>query len=256
MKKKLTARLKEAVHKRSLFGKAMEIADRRRHAFNQRLTEQKARFVSQEAILRTLKQHESADEQHIEDEEQVLYLIHEKLERLRKKRNFWRARYVSARERHMHWGTVLRHRKDRVRAWAQKHESFQPYMANGKPYEKLTPEAKHGIYLDFKEGLYVTSTYEGFSGDGVHTPTSYHYITNQPEEKGRCWDAGSTKLSVMEGCQRRQTGQFPSYLTEQFGPINDLAYKNGIRETLPEGSALETLHDNHVHTDIRDGAFA
>lgn len=252
--KKLRALVKEAAHKYSLFGKGLEVADRRRHAFNKRVIESKAKVEVQLKYIETLKKHKD-DFGRIENEEQILQMREWVLTKMLKKRNFWRARAVQLRERHSHWGSVIKHRRDRLRWWIAQHETFQPYMANGKPWEKLTPEARHYIYLDFREGLYVTSTYEGHPGDGVHATSSYHYIENQPDGRARCWDAGSTSLGKMESAQRRQAGKRTApYLTEMFGPVNDLAYKNGMRETLAEGSELETMHDNHVHTDIRDGA--
>lgn len=251
--KKLRALVKEAAHRYSLFGKGLEIADRRRHAFNKKVAKARTKVEVQTKYLATLRKNKD-DLGRIANEEEVLQVSEWMLAKMVKKRKFWRARAVQMRERHNHWGSVVKHRRDRLRRWIMQHATFQPYMANGKPWEKLTPEARHYIYLDFREGLYVTSTYEGYPGDGVHATSSYHYIENQPDGRARCWDAGSTSLGKMESAQRRQAKQCPAFLTEMFGPINDLAYKNGIRETLEEGSELETMHDNHVHTDIRDGA--
>lgn len=249
MKKTLGARVKEALHRYSFFGKIEEVADKRRHLFHKRLPAARDRV---EAAERRAKAAPKGQRQ--EDEAQILALAEEHLKRTLRKREFWRDRYAWAHQRHQHWGTVLRHRRDRVRRWIKQHEGFRPYMANGKPWEALTPEAKHGIYLDFREGLYVTSTYEGYPGDGVHSDTSFHYLQNQPDGKARCWDAGAGTRGPMAKAQERQARTLGSFLTEMFGPINELAYKNGIRETLPEGSSLEEMHDNHVHTDIRDGA--
>lgn len=252
-KKGLRARVAEAIHRRSLFGKIEEVADRRRHAFNHRVESAKARVGRVRAELDSLKKN-GASGQEIEDGEQALFLAEHHLRAMLRKREFWRKRYVWAHERHKHWGLVLKHRRDRIRRWIQQHEDFQPYMANGNPYEKLTPEARHGIYLDFRDGLYVTSTYEGYPGDGVHTSTSGHYVQNQPDGDARCWDAGAGSRAPMVKAQLREARRAASFLIEMFGPDNTFDYKNGIRIGLSEGSALETLHDTHKHTWIRDGA--
>ncbi len=255
MLKTLRGLVLTALHRYSVVGKLAEIADNRRHRFNQEAADARKRLDRAQADwdLVTSGQHTRSQ---AEDAEQVLALAREHLRRVVRKREFWRDRYTQMSERHHRWGLILKHRRDRVRHWIAQHEGFQPYMANGKPYEKLTDEAKHAIYLDFKEGLYVTSTYEGFSGDGVHATSSYHYLTNQPDGRGRCWDAGSKSRGPMVKCQERQAREFGAFLTESFGPENGLAYKNGVRFALEEGSSLEEMHDNHVHTDIRDGAFA
>lgn len=253
MKQKLVASVKRAVGRYSFFGKVEEIADKRRHRFNR-----EAHDVRQE-VLRLRDEvakasHRDPGSQHARDLAQLLAMAENRLKRKRRKREFWRNRYVWARERHQHWGLVLKHRRDRLRRWIAQHQGFQPYMANGNPYEKLTPEAKRGIYLDFRGGLYVTSTYEGFSGDGVHSTSSGHYLTNQPDGKARCWDSGAGTRGPMAKAQNREARRAGSFLVEMFGPDNDAAYKNGVRFTMGEGEVLEDMHDNHKHTWVRDGA--
>jgi len=253
MRKKLISKVKEAVHKFSFFGKIEEVADHRRHARNEEvkkqsesvndLTDRLKNAINAKASVRT-----------IEDLEQLLTIAEHALKRALRKREFWRDRYTWAHSRHNHWGSVLKHRKDRLRRWIAQHQEFQPFMANGHPHEKLTPEAKHAIYLAFRDGNFVTSTYEGFPGDGVHATSSYHYLENQPDGKARCWDAGAGTRDPMVKTQVRQAREFGPFLTEQFGPENTFAYKNGVQFTLAEGTELEEMHDNHVHTDIRDGA--
>lgn len=253
MKKTLVARVKQAVHRFSFFGKVEEIANKRRHKFNEETHNVRREVLS---LRKELEEASTKDpgSQHGQDLAQLLSIAEAKLKRGRSKREFWRKRYVWARARHNHWGSVLKHRRDRLRRWIAQHEGFQPYMANGNPYEKLTAEAKHGMYLDFRDGNYITSTYEGFPGDGVHSDTSGHYIQNQPDGKARCWDAGAGSQGPMVKAQRREAKRVGSFLIEMFGPQNDLEYKNGVQFTLPEGDPLETMHDNHKHTWIRDGA--
>lgn len=251
--KSLKKKIAEAVHRYSFFGRIEETADRRRHAFNKRLAVAEAHLVRTQREYRELIAAD-APQQRREDAEQLVFISEHHVKALKKRREFWRNRYVWAHQRHHHWGKVLKHRRDRLRRWIFQHRGFRAYMANGHPHEKLTPEAKHGIYLDFKEGLYVTSTYEGYPGDGVHATSSYHYLQNQPDGKARCWDAASGSRGRMVKAQRREATRCPAFLVEMIGPENDCEYKNGIRYTLSEGSALETMHDSHVHEDIRDGA--
>jgi hypothetical protein len=252
MRKKLTQKVKEAVHKFSFFGKVEEIADKRRHAFNRRFDHAQVNTKKRQEELEAVKGHGTTPE--FEDAEQLLWIAQTHERKMLRKREFWRDRYTWAHARHSHWGSVVKHRRDRLRRWVRQHQGFQPYMANGHPHEKLTPEARHGIYLAFRDGNFVTSTYEGFPGDGVHATSSYHYLQNQPDGKARCWDAGAGTRAPMVKTQIRQAREFGPFLTEQFGPENTFAYKNGIQFTLAEGTELEEMHDNHVHTDIRDGA--
>jgi hypothetical protein len=254
-KKGLVARVKEAVKRYSFFGKVEEIADKRRTRFNREVREARILVKQCERELDTLRGRGTSPEpREVEDQEQLLTLAEHHLRKMLRKRKFWRDRYVWAHERHAHWGVVLKHRRDRVRRWVQQHQDFQPYMANGNPYERLTAEAKHGIYLDFRGGLYVTSTYEGFPGDGVHSTSSGHYVQNQPDDRARCWDAGAGSRGPMAKAQLREAERAASFMVELIGPENDFEYKNGIRYSLAEGDPLETMHDNHKHTWIRDGA--
>ncbi len=243
--------MKRALHRVSFFGKVEEVADNRRHKFNQQLQAEQRRV---DALKVDLERAEKSGGALIEDITQELYLVRQVRNRKKRKREFWRGRYVWARERHRHWGLVLKHRRDRLRRWIQQHEGFQSYMANGNPHEHLTAEAKHGIYLDFRDGLYTTSTYEGFPGDGVHSTSSGHYLQNQGDGKGRCWDSGAGTRGPMVKAQLREAGRAAPFLIEMFGPDNDANYKNGVRFTLGEGEALEQMHDNHKHTWLRDGA--
>lgn len=250
---KLRALLTEAAHRYSLFGKIAEVANKRRHASNERYREALDRLRRTEAHRNEHRAVGTIPHQ-ADDDNQMVAIAEHAVKKAKRKREFWRKRYVWASQRHAHWGSVLRHRRDRVRRFILQHRGFQPYMANKKPWVKLTPEARHAIYLDFRHGLYVTSTYEGHPGDGVHATSSYHYLQNQPDGRARCWDAGSARRGPMVKAQRREAGRCPSFLVEMFGPENDLAYKNGLRFTLEEGSELENMHDNHKHEDLRDGA--
>lgn len=252
-KKSLRGRVAQALKRLSFFGKVEEVADKRRQRFNR-----EAHKARQE-VLALGKQIADGADVHLSpgEEDDIIDEVRKaraRLERKRRKREFWRDRYVWAHERHTHWGLVLKHRRDRLRRWIQQHEGFQPYMANGNPFGLLTDEAKYAIYLDFRDGNYVTSTYEGFPGDGVHSTTSGHYLQNQPDGRGRCWDCGAGTRGPMVKAQLREARRCPSFLIEMFGPDNTANFKNGVEFTLGEGEPLETMHDNHKHTWVRDGA--
>lgn len=253
-KQSLRARIKKALNRYSFFGKIEEVADKRRKGTNENCHELHQEVLLIRKELGRTGEKPPIDRLDAEALELRLQVAERKLKKERKRREFWRDRYVWARERHQHWGLVLKHRRDRLRRWIMQHDGFQPYMANGNPYEKLTAEAKHGIYLDFRAGLYVTSTYEGFPGDGVHSTGSGHYVQNQPDGKARCWDAGAASREPMAKAQVREGERAGSFMVELIGPENTWEYKNGVRYTLPEGNPLEEMHDNHKHTWVRDGA--
>lgn len=89
-------------------------------------------------------------------------------------------------------------------------------------------------------GLEVTST-----TDGVHAATSYHYGGRAADVGGRT-RFGRLRMRKMRRFQRQEFQRRGRYL-ELFGPVNDHCVKNGTPLTLAEHSALEDLHDNHVH---------
>lgn len=98
---------------------------------------------------------------------------------------------------------------------------------------------RKAVRIALAEGLVVTST-----TGGTHTATSYHY-------QGRAVDLGSGSVAQMERAQKaivRKVGV--SNLTELFGPANTPWVKNGVGISGAEGSALENLHDNHVHVAV------
>lgn len=256
--KSLRAKAKAALHSYSVFGKIAEVAAIRKHAFNERVHEARRAVkrcqTNYEADKKKAVEKGTSVGTAVEQSAELLFLAKRRLNAMLRKREFWRARYIWANQRHNNWGLILKHRRDRLRRWVLQHQTFQPYMANGRPWEKLTPEARYGIYLDFRSGLYVTATYEGHPGDGVHSTTSGHYIENQPDGRARCWDAASGTQSKMVAGQRREAHRAGPFMIELIGPQNDLEFKNGIQYTLPEGSPLETMHDTHKHEWVRDGA--
>jgi hypothetical protein len=120
---------------------------------------------------------------------------------------------------------------------------FHPKMLNGHP-GNITPAAKKMVVRAVRAGLIVTST-----TDGKHAPGSYHYT-----KPGEAVDFGlpGSLVGTERGRRRlvnfqRKEARKPARFSELFGPDNRANVKNGVVISLPEGSPLETLHDNHVH---------
>lgn len=247
----LRSLVRQAANRFSLFGKIEEIAANRVKGFTDRVREASGMIEFHETWL---EKNPDAHQLAIAHHEVELDKWHTRRYRQHRKLLFWRKRHHWARERHDRWGVVLKHRRDRLRRWINQHSGFQPYMANGHPYEALTAEAKAAIARQFRRGMYVTATYEGEPGDGVHSTTSGHYLQNQPDGRGRCFDCGSGSFDTMVAAQNAEAKLASAYMVELIGPDNDCCYKNGIQYTLVEGSALETAHDNHIHEWVRDGA--
>jgi hypothetical protein len=128
----------------------------------------------------------------------------------------------------------------------KKYRWFKGWMLRGHP-SNITRACKRVAVYAHNHGLIVSST-----TDGGHAPTSFHFT----KPLGRAVDLGhdTTKLSADTGRARKVA--FQEFLlkrfgarafTELFGPDNDLNVKNGVQIGLVEGTALETLHDTHVH---------
>jgi hypothetical protein len=108
-------------------------------------------------------------------------------------------------------------------------------MLNGHP-GNVTMSTRAYIRRGVAAGLVCTST-----SDGQHAPTSFHY-------SGRAADMGLPASLV--GTKKVSEARGPHHHAELFGPSNVWNVKNGRVISLAEGTALENLHDNHVH-----GAF-
>lgn len=129
-------------------------------------------------------------------------------------------------------------------------------MLRGHP-GNITNAVKRVIVRLHNRGLFVTST-----TDGVHAPGSFHRF-------GRAVDAGNSRRCVTHRGRRVCVGANPGTpqarklmvdaqrfliarfgcgaFLELFGPDNVANCDEGRRITMAEGSALETLHDTHIH---------
>lgn len=91
-------------------------------------------------------------------------------------------------------------------------------------------------YLDFD--LYITSMRRDYVPAGGST-TSYHLV-------GKAGDIAGARMAEFQKAVYEKFRGNPAIL-ELFGPDNSLNLKYGSPLYLAEGSALENLHDTHVH---------
>ena len=113
--------------------------------------------------------------------------------------------------------------------------------------ENVVEHAKRAVRRAYARGLVVTAT-----RNGTHSRTSLH-------PSGRATDFGlvESEIGTDRGRRRLVNFQRSEYeewaagnrpnLLELIGPNNNLIVLRGQRTSLPEGSPLENMHDNHVH---------
>lgn len=120
----------------------------------------------------------------------------------------------------------------------------------------VTPGCRRYIARGYGRGLVPTST-----TGGQHAPGSYHG-RRDVHGRGQAVDLGLRReeIGTAKGLRRMRNYQLAEYrawirgrranLRELIGPDNDAIVLRDSHSPLPEGSALEQQHDNHVH-----GAF-
>lgn len=124
---------------------------------------------------------------------------------------------------------------------------FDARMWSGHP-PLSNSGCRRAVMRAWKHGLIVTST-----TDGGHAPNSYHY-------QHRAVDFGlvGSEIGTARGARRLRKFQYSEFaywqkpgklthLVELIGPVNVLIVLRGVRQPLAEGTALENMHDNHVH---------
>jgi hypothetical protein len=115
------------------------------------------------------------------------------------------------------------------------HLRFKSWMLNGKP-GNVSWRIKRVIVRGVNHGLYTTST-----TGGQHAAGSYHY-------SGRAVDMAGTREEMV----RFQRGELQRHRRwrrhrEIIGPDNEAILLRGSEADLQEGTALESMHDTHVH---------
>lgn len=116
-------RVKEALHRRSLFGKIAEVAGRRMKAFDERYVQAGKEARARRKSLQAEKA-QNAPRKWIEGTEQQLGLAEQRAHLMLRKRSFWQRRYAWAAERHEQWGVTLRRRRIAFRRWLRIHRTF------------------------------------------------------------------------------------------------------------------------------------
>jgi hypothetical protein len=135
--------------------------------------------------------------------------------------------------------TILR--KKLKEAKAQAHPKFESWMTNGHS-QNVTDAVKREIALGVvRYDLYVTSTSDGYPGDGRHAYTSLHYWQNNPDRKGHAVDMAGSRMTEFQNTRVRS----PSHFQEFFGPNSANCVKNGVRIGIT--GDLAALHKTHDH---------
>lgn len=135
-----------------------------------------------------------------------------------------------------------------VRSWRGRFAvRFHDWMLQGHP-GNVTPACRRFIVRATRAGLIVTST-----TDGSHAVRSFHFT-----KPGSAVDVGlpGPLVGTKKGRDRmvrfqRREARHPSRFNELYGPANQLVVVNGKRTSLVNNTALENLHDTHVHGALR-----
>lgn len=126
---------------------------------------------------------------------------------------------------------------------AQRRKRLRINWNGKKPLPLRRVALRRAIRRAQRGHLVVTST----SG-GTHAPTSYHFVEKAVDLAS--WSRPDMvrfqRAEYMRSEDRRKRTGRPLW-TELFGPDNNLCISRGKPVTLAEHSALEDLHDTHVH---------
>lgn len=132
-------------------------------------------------------------------------------------------------------------RKLREARRAKKQPKFESWMANGADWQNSNQATRdfvaRGVVLHH---LTCTSMNRTFVPPGGST-TSYH-LQGMAGDIAGSWEA-------MNAAQRKEYDKLKgqSSQLELFGPDNIRNLKNGASMSMGEGTALEQLHDSHLH---------
>lgn len=165
-----------------------------------------------------------------------------RMARKKKARALYKRRYFRKRVRF--W--VVKHTRYRD-AWKKavadaregKAPKYERWMCNGHPEPRGQANKEFIARAVVIHKLTITSTVRTYVPSGGST-TSYHLAS----VCGCAVDAAGPTYRMV-ACQKAEYGKREA--TELFGPDNGLWLKYGSPTSGSEGSALEQLHDSHVH---------
>lgn len=134
------------------------------------------------------------------------------------------------------------YRKEWEDAKRRQKPEWKDFMASGHPLNFSAAAKAEAAIAVVKFECVVTSTFRSTVIAGSN-PSSFHGPNVNP---GKAVDVAGERMSAYQkDVFERRRGD--SHLLELFGPTNTIALKNGGAISLAEGSALENLHDTHVH---------
>lgn len=260
----LTRTWRQARKKEKALHEAIESKQARLGRRKDALGTQQARLVAEQAK-------EKPDHRVLQGVEQNVKNLLKEIEKLRKEIDVCRAQAKEQRQkvllvrkrvrravtRKRYWGkrarfflVKVKHRKDLIRQRREKkNPTFEPWMANGCDYancNQATRDATARMVVTY--GLTTTSMARTYIPAGGSS-TSHHLAASVDGDVARAVDAAGP-WDTMVAAQRAEYKRFRNDADklELFGPDNALNLKYGQPLYLAEGSALENLHDTHVHS--------
>jgi hypothetical protein len=163
----------------------------------------------------------------------------EKVEHMTDKERLWHARVELRKHPHsserLRWYLRAKARLGRFDKRMCSYYGVDPNVNEG---------CKRAICRAYAAGLVPTST-----TGGVHAATSYHSqhraVDIGVRHPGNPKEARKLARFQRREWTRRRRGKI--HPVELIGPINNLIVLRGHSTSIPEGSDLEQMHDNHVH---------
>jgi hypothetical protein len=180
-----------------------------------------------------------------------IILLEEKIEAQQQVRTQARDRIRGTITRKRYWRKRLRftvvklaNARKLYRQRQKKNPNFESWMANGCDWQNTNQATRRFVArMVVRHGLTTTSMNRTYVPAGGST-TSYHLVGKAGDVAGS-WEAMN---EAQKDEYQRSHGK--AECLELFGPDNSANLKNGVTLGMAEGSALENLHDSHVH-----GAF-
>ena len=180
-----------------------------------------------------------------------IILLENKIEQQQEIRARARARVRATMTRKRYWRKRLRFAivkltkaRKLYRQRQKRNPTFESWMANGSDWQNTNEATRRFVArMVVRHGLTTTSMNRTYVPPGGSTTS--HHLVGQAADVAGSWEA---MIEGQEDEYRRDQGN--ASCLELFGPDNAANLKNGVTLGLADGSALENLHDTHVH-----GAF-